>query len=707
MVDYLHKSNSDTMLAKRLTAFALLVSIASARYMSVLCATLLHCIVTNNLGSNGAEHTPFRGVNVKRATNSSTADITLEEYEYVVVGSGPGGAPLAARLAVAGHKVLLLEAGDDETNSTEYNVPALHAVASEYEPMRWDFFVKHFDDDESVKRDTKVTYELADGSRYTGANPPAGAQPLGILYPRVGSLGGCSSHNALITTYPYKSDWQHIQDITGTESWAPDNMRQYYERLEKARYLPNSIAGHGFSGWLETSLTELTLIVQDFKVLSLVLAAATGMGQTLLGSLLTTVGGLAQVLLRDINHSGSSRDSEEGLWQVPLAMNIPDYKRAGPVDFLNEVINARNDDGSRKYHLDVQLNTLVTTVELEQSANGKPRATGVNFLTGKSLYGADPRRQSGAATGRGTKGSVKATREVILSAGAFNTPQILKLSGIGPRDELEKFGIEVVKELPGVGRNLQDRYEIPVIGEAPTKLALLKDCTFLEGNDPCLEKWETLPVQKGSYATNGVALAITKKASNSANGNADLFVAGWPAYFNGYYPSYFQNATAGGNHWTWLTLKAESRNNAGSVTLRSADPQDVPEIRKRNFAVGGDEDIDALVEGMKYGRKAFADLIPLDGSFTEVWPGAQVKTDAQLREFVKYEAWGHHASCTCPIGADDDENAVLDGDFKVRGVEGLRVVDASSFPKIPGTYLALPIYMISEKAADVILAAAT
>jgi choline dehydrogenase len=647
-------------------------------------------------------------VNVKRALDRSTTDISLEEYEYVVVGSGPGGAPLAARLAIAGHKVLLLEAGDDETNSTQYNVPALHAIATEYEPMRWDFFVKHFDDEKELKKDTKVTYELPDGNRYTGANPPAGATPLGILYPRVGSLGGCSGHNALITVYPYKSDWKHIQDITGDDSWAPDKMRKYYERLEKARYLPSSIIGHGFNGWLETSLTSLGLIAQDFKVLSLVLAAATGMGQTLVGSLLTTVGGLAQVLLRDINHPGPFRDSEEGLWQVPLAMKIPEYKRAGPVDFLNEVINAKNKDGSRKYYLDVQLNTLVTKVTFEKDANSKPKATGVNFLTGKSLYGADPRRQSGAATNKGTKGSVKATREVILSAGAFNTPQILKLSGIGPKDELEKFGIEIVKELPGVGKNLQDRYEVPVVGQAPSKLALLKDCTFLEGNfDACLEKWETQPIDKGAYATNGVALAITKKASNSINGNADIFVAGWPAYFNGYYPDYFQNATAGGNHWTWLTLKAESRNNAGSVTLRSADPQDVPEIRKRHFDVGGDEDLDALVEGMKYSRQAFKDLIPLDGRFKEVWPGKQVQTDEQLKEFARYEAWGHHASCTCPIGADDNDDAVLDGDFKVRGIEGLRVVDASSFPKIPGTYLALPIYMISEKAADVILSKRT
>jgi choline dehydrogenase len=657
---------------------------------------------------DGAEHTPFRGVNVKRALNSSTSATTLEDYEYVIVGSGAGGAPVAARLALAGHKVLLLEAGDDQTNSTQYNVPALHSVAAEYEPMRWDFFVKHFDDEEEMKKDTKLTYELANGGRYTGPSPPAGAKPLGILYPRVGSLGGCTGHNALITILPYNSDWQNIQQITGDDSWAPNNMRKYYERLEKSRYLPSSIAGHGFNGWLETSLTDLTLIVQDLKVISLVLAAATAMGKGILQGLLTTVSGLGQVLLRDINNPSSSRDSAEGLWQVPLAMKIPEYKRAGPVDFLHQVMNAKNSDGSRKYHLDIQLNTLVTSVKFGEGGE-KPKATGVNFLTGRSLYGADPRRQSGAASGKGTEGSVTATREVILSAGAFNTPQILKLSGVGPKAELEKFGIKVIKDLPGVGTNLQDRYEVPVIGQAPSKISLLNGCTFLEGDhDPCLEKWENLPlgIGKGVYATNGVALAITKKAKNSANGNADIFIAGWPAYFNGYYPNFFQNATNGQNHWTWLTLKAEARNTAGTVTLRSADPQDVPEIRKRNFDVGGDEDLDALVEGMKYGRQVFKDLVPLNGKFTEVWPGKQVQTDEQWKEFAKYEAWGHHASCTCPIGADDDEKAVLDTNFKVRGIDGLRVVDASSFPKIPGTYLALPLYMLAEKASDVIIAAA-
>ena len=117
-----------------------------------------------------------------------------------------------------------------------------------------------------------------------------------------------------------------------------------------------------------------------------------------------------------------------------------------------------------------------------------------------------------------------------------------------------------------------------------------------------------------------------------------------------------------------------------------------------------DKDLRAVVDAMKFSRTIFEGLIPLDGSFVEVWPGKNVSTDDELKDFIKQEAWGHHACCTNPIGGNDDDTAVLDSDFRVRGVDSLRVVDASTFPKIPGYYIALPIYMLSEKAVDVILA---
>ncbi|WQF77474.1 Putative glucose-methanol-choline oxidoreductase, FAD/NAD(P)-binding domain superfamily [Colletotrichum destructivum] len=640
-------------------------------------------------------HDPFIG---KRAANE-----TLDGYDYVVVGSGPGGGPVAANLAIAGFKVLLIDAGGDSGDSWTEKVPALHLMSTEFEDTRWNYFVNHYPDPEQQKRDSKMTYEMPDGSFYVGLDPPAEAKPLGVWYPRAGTLGGCSRHNALISVNAHDSDWSKIAALTGDDSWAPDNMRSYFQKLERNMYLPSSIVGHGYSGWLGTSLTSLSLVVEDQKLLSLIVAAASAMGKSLLGLLLNTVAGLGQVLLRDINAPGQT--SETGLYQVPLAMT--DSIRGGPRDLILDTANAVNSDGSRKYHLDIKLDTLVTKIRFDESGD-KPRAVGVDFLEGSSLYRADPR--SGLASPSGS-GSVDAKREVIISAGAFNTPQLLKLSGIGPKAELESFDIPVLVDLPGVGTNMQDRYEATVIGKTTSDFVITSKCTFLETSpDPCLEQYQEglEPVSKGVYATNGIAIAIVLKSS-VAEDEPDLFISGAPAKFKGYFPGYASDSLADAQHWAWIVLKAHSRNNAGTVTLRSTDPRDMPAIDFNYYDAGvngageADKDLQATYEGFEFSRRAFDSLLPLDGSFPEVWPGGNVTSEEDAKQFLKDEAWGHHASCTCPIGPDDDPMAVLDSSFKVRGTDGLRVVDASVFPKIPGFYIALPLYIVSEKASDVII----
>jgi len=484
-------------------------------------------------------------------------------------------------------------------------------------------------------------------------------------------------------------------------------MRPYFERLERNRYLPSSIVGHGFDGWLTTSLTDLRLVIEDQKLLSLIIAGATAAGNNLLGKLIDTVTGLAGVLLHDLNNPSPSRDYDTGPYQVPLAVDVPDYKRTGPQDFIRNTVNAVNPDGSRKYHLDIQLNTLVTKVQFDKTG-AKPRATGVEYLRGQSLYRADPR--ASMSSSNGTPGSVNATREVILAAGTFNTPQLLKLSGIGPHEELTELGIPTLVDLPGVGTNLQDRYETSVVGKTPTDFVLTEKCTFMYTMpDPCLEQWENDPLWKGTYTTNGIAIAIIRKSS-TADDEPDLFVSGAPANFRGYFPGYAYEGLKDAKHWAWITLKARSRNNAGTIKLRSLDPRDTPLINFNSFDAGvtadgaDDKDLQAQYEGMEFSRNIYQSLIPLDGGFEEVWPGPNVTTESEMKDFIKREAWGHHACCTAAIGEDGDPQAVLDGDFRVRGVNGLRVVDASVFPKIPGYYIALPIYMISEKAAEVIIA---
>jgi choline dehydrogenase len=328
----------------------------------------------------------------------------------------------------------------------------------------------------------------------------------------------------------------------------------------------------------------------------------------------------------------------------------------------------------------------------------------VEFYEGKHLYEADPQARNPSAEPPSFKTrQVFASREVILAAGAFNSPQLLKLSGVGPRKELKQFGIDVVVDLPGVGENLQDRYEVGVVSEFPKPFVLLEGATFAppeQGgpDDPYFVSWEK---GTGIYTTNGALLGILKR-SDDKKPEPDLYIFGLPGFFTGYKPGYSALFERQRNRFTWAVLKAYTNNTAGRVTLRSKDPRKWPRIDFHYFSEGRDKqgaDLDAVVDGVQFVREMNKRL----GVVKEICPGPEYDTPERLREFIQNEAWGHHASCTNKIGAEDDEQAVLDSRFRVRGTEGLRVVDASVFPKIPGYFIVSAIYMISEKASDVII----
>jgi choline dehydrogenase len=129
--------------------------------------------------------------------------MAIENYEYIVVGSGAGGGPLAANLALRGFRVCLIEAGSDP-ESYKYQVPSFHALSTEEKDMAWNFFVDHYSSDPLRVRDEK--YVLAKGT----------------LYPRAGTLGGCTAHNAMITVVPHDSDWDDIAIRTNDETWHAD-----------------------------------------------------------------------------------------------------------------------------------------------------------------------------------------------------------------------------------------------------------------------------------------------------------------------------------------------------------------------------------------------------------------------------------------------------------------------------------------------------
>ncbi|KAJ5469509.1 hypothetical protein N7539_009127 [Penicillium diatomitis] len=629
------------------------------------------------------------------ATAGVASAVNITGYEYVVVGSGAGGGPLAARLALAGHKTLLLEAGDDQGENYNYTIPAYSARSSEDEKLSWNFFARHYADDERQARDFKTSYETPSGELYTGLSPPEGSKLLGTLYPRTGTLGGCTAHNALIAVYPHESDFDYIATLTGDSSWSPDNMRNYFTKLEKNHYLLPGQKGHGYDGWLSTETAPLSIVLEDPQLLSML----TG-GAFALGNLTQNVFNIGTLLAGDANADVPHRDHDPGYYQIPISTK--DAHRNGAREFIIAVRDAKKADGSKAYPLDVRMNTHVTKVTFDESVT-PPRATGVEFLEGEHLYKASPMSKR---AGNGTPGSASASREVIVAGGVYNSPQLLKLSGIGPADELKKFGIKVISDLPGVGTNLQDHYEISVQGRVEKDFSCLNKCTFSirDQADPCIDRWQT-PVlgDHGIYSSPGLAATMFYKSSVTADDSFDIFCFGGPVNFRGYFPNYSINATDEHNWFTWAILKAHPRNTAGTVTLQSADPLDMPEIIFNYFDTGvGDYDADltALYEAIELARDAFKrQLVPI----TEVLPGSAVQSKEDIEQYVKDAAWGHHASCTCPIGADNDPMAVLDSKFRVRGVSGLRVVDASVYPKIPGTFTAVSTYMVAEKAADEIL----
>jgi choline dehydrogenase len=204
--------------------------------------------------------------------------------------------------------------------------------------------------------------------------------------------------------------------------------------------------------------------------------------------------------------------------------------------------------------------------------------------------------------------------------------------------------------------------------------------------------------------TNGAVVAITRKSRPDLPA-PDLFIFGLAADFRGYRPGYSDALNRSRDRFTWAVLKARTHNTAGRVLLNSADARDQPVINFHYFGEGTDTreaDLDAVVEGVDFVRRINRRAAGVVRD--EIWPGPEVRTRDQIRDFVRDEAWGHHASCTCKMGPADDPMAVVDSRFRVHGVDRLRVVDASVFPRIPGFFIVTPTYMISEKASDVILA---
>jgi len=567
-------------------------------------------------------------------------------YDYVVVGSGPGGGVVASNLAKAGYSVFLIEAGDDSPG---------RGFGSYTPTVTWDFWVKHYPEgSEWDNKYSHTTWMTPEGRYWVGeSGAPEGSKRLGVYYPRGSSLGGSSMINAMVVWLPSNSDWDFHANVTGDPSWKAENMWKIFTKIEKNNYSPKGTPNHGFDGYFQTQMG----VTRG--------GALTGnavMGQYQKDWNLTTTP-MASLLARDPNEITPGRDQISSIYGQ-VSHTYANGNRYSSRDYIQAAVSSRA-------NITVSLTSLATKILFDTSGTkcgANPRATGVEYLFGKSLYAGDTRR---SATAKGEKRTVLARREVIVSGGAFNSPQILQLSGIGNATELTKLGIPVIKDLPGVGQNLMDNQEMPIIGT---------------GN--------------GGSGMAGVSMYKTR---HPAHGERDMFLMGGQGFlFRGFWPDNpVRTPTEVRQPYGVSMVKGSSVNNKGWVKLRSADPTEIPEINFNHFAPGSEMDMEAMKDTVAWIRRVYKAV-----GITPVEPPCTKGIDAdgycgkEDEDWIHKQTFGHHPTSTCRIGAASDPMAVLDGKFRVRGVSGLRVVDASAFARIPGVFPAVSTFMISQKASD-------
>ncbi|RJS93040.1 GMC family oxidoreductase [Salinisphaera sp. Q1T1-3] len=296
----------------------------------------------------------------------------------------------------------------------------------------------------------------------------------------------------------------------------------------------------------------------------------------------------------------------------------------------------------------------------------------------------------------GYKAEFRAAREVVLAAGAYQTPKLLMLSGIGPADELARHGIDVRVDAPGVGGNLQDHYEVPVV-------ATTRGSYGYYGQDrgwPMIKAGlQYLLFRSGPVTTTGVeTCAFVDPERDAADGPASIQMFCVPTV-------YLDRDVTGTDPGPGVTinsllLRPASR---GSVRLRSADPADDPVVDTRIYAES--VDLERTITAFRMARKVLSHEPIRSLVEREIFPGPDVTSDEAIAEHCRRTVkTGYHPVGTCRIGCDDDPMAVLSPDLKVRGVAGLRVIDASMMPNIIRGNTNAAVMAVADRAADLMMA---
>ena len=368
-----------------------------------------------------------------------------------------------------------------------------------------------------------------------------------------------------------------------------------------------------------------------------------------------------QVVNRE--HSDSGNAAVEGFLSAGEQAGFPRSDFRGPFDesvgwfLLNKRGHLRESSSAAYFHgrggvpenINLYTETTATRLLGEQEANGTFRVTGVES----------------------SAGTLTAEREVIVSAGTFDTPKLLMLSGIGPADELSKHGIETRVALPGVGEHLLDHPEGVVIFEADASVPAETSQHYEAGLFARIEKdagWPDLMIHLGTQCFD----MHTTPAGYPRSDNAISF--------------------------TPNVARAKSE---GVVRLKSADPADPPSIDFRYFTDSEGYDERIMIEGIRLSRRLAAQEAMKPWAARELAPGPEVQSNEEIAEYIrKTHNTVYHPAGTCRMGREGDEMAVVDSELRVRGTSGLRIADASVFPHLTSVNPNMTVYMVGERCAE-------